>query len=349
MIATASDLVLVTLAGEGVVLALALIAIFAHIAWRSYDDPRRASRIDAAQRALTRVLGTADGGDADALPALRRLRRGERLELLAGYAAVAGGSGRTALATLAERSGITAEAAGQVRSRRWGARLAGARALTATGGGADVMPALLDDPHPAVRAQAAEWAGTQGGEAAITRLIAHLGDPTAASRFSAQDAVIRLGPRATAVVARELEATQEGPLAISLLEVAGAVGDLTACRAAVRFLHARDARARELACRAAARLADPAALRDLEDALTDEDEGVRAAAASALGAAGHWPAAVKLRRSLRDPAWEVRRSAALALRLLGATGEVLLRQALTDEDRFARDMARRVLELESEA
>ncbi|MCW3016357.1 MAG: rane protein of unknown function, partial [Solirubrobacterales bacterium] len=82
--------------------------------------------------------------------------------------------------------------------------------------------------------------------------------------------------------------------------------------------------------------------------LADADAGVRAAAARSLGAAGHWTAAGKLRRALGDPAWEVRRAAGLALRALGAPGEVLLRQALSDEDRFARDMARLVLELEDQ-
>jgi hypothetical protein len=42
---------------------------------------------------------------------------------------------------------------------------------------------------------------------------------------------------------------------------------------------------------------------------------------------------------------EARRSAAVALRLMGASGRVHLRQALGDEDPFAADMARHVLDL----
>jgi len=48
---------------------------------------------------------------------------------------------------------------------------------------------------------------------------------------------------------------------------------------------------------------------------------------------------------LRDQAWVVRREAALALRAMGAPGTLLLRRALTSDDRFAADMAKQVLGL----
>ena len=48
---------------------------------------------------------------------------------------------------------------------------------------------------------------------------------------------------------------------------------------------------------------------------------------------------------LSDPAWGVRRNAALALRVLGPAGELLLGRALRDDDRFARDIARQTLDL----
>ena len=79
--------------------------------------------------------------------------------------------------------------------------------------------------------------------------------------------------------------------------------------------------------------------------LDDDDARVRTAAAASLGQLGHWPAAVSLKRCLRDPSWDVRRAAALALRGLGPVGEILLRRALRDEDRFARDMAALALDL----
>ena len=64
-----------------------------------------------------------------------------------------------------------------------------------------------------------------------------------------------------------------------------------------------------------------------------------------LGRIGHWPAAPALAKRLQDPAWLVRRNAALALRSLGAPGELLLGRALREDDRFARDIARQTLDL----
>jgi hypothetical protein len=43
--------------------------------------------------------------------------------------------------------------------------------------------------------------------------------------------------------------------------------------------------------------------------------------------------------------WDVRRAAGLALRATGAPGAILLRWAKDDEERFASDMARQVLDL----
>jgi NAD(P)H-dependent flavin oxidoreductase YrpB (nitropropane dioxygenase family) len=48
---------------------------------------------------------------------------------------------------------------------------------------------------------------------------------------------------------------------------------------------------------------------------------------------------------LGDPAWVVRRNAALALRSFGPAGELLLNRALREQDAFARDIARQTLDL----
>jgi hypothetical protein len=47
---------------------------------------------------------------------------------------------------------------------------------------------------------------------------------------------------------------------------------------------------------------------------------------------------------LSDPSWSVRRAAGRALDALGAAGHVVLRSHLFDEDRYARDMARQILD-----
>jgi HEAT repeat protein len=88
-----------------------------------------------------------------------------------------------------------------------------------------------------------------------------------------------------------------------------------------------------------------AAVETLVRLLHDPAAEVRASAAHALGKLEHWPAAASLAALLRDPAWDVRRAAALALRAMGAPGLLLLRRSTSDEDRFARDIARQALEL----
>ena len=48
---------------------------------------------------------------------------------------------------------------------------------------------------------------------------------------------------------------------------------------------------------------------------------------------------------LRDRAWIARREAGLALARLGAPGALCLRRARSESDRFAADMAHRVLDI----
>jgi HEAT repeat protein len=84
-----------------------------------------------------------------------------------------------------------------------------------------------------------------------------------------------------------------------------------------------------------------AVTRRLEDAVA----AVRTAAARALGFMKHWPAAPAIAGLLRDRSWEVRHAAGLALRDLGSPGLLLLRRSREDDNLFAADMARQVLDL----
>jgi HEAT repeat protein len=87
----------------------------------------------------------------------------------------------------------------------------------------------------------------------------------------------------------------------------------------------------------------------LNELLRHPEAAVRAAAARAFGKLGEWPSAPALARALRDSDWDVRLAAGLGLRSLGSPGILLLRRSLTDEDKFAREMARQVLEIPASA
>ncbi|MHB1885974.1 MAG: HEAT repeat domain-containing protein [Acidimicrobiales bacterium] len=60
--------------------------------------------------------------------------------------------------------------------------------------------------------------------------------------------------------------------------------------------------------------------------LHDASELVRVAAARGLGVVSSWALAPNLARQLSDPAWDVRREAALAFRRLGPAGHLYLRR-----------------------
>ena len=76
---------------------------------------------------------------------------------------------------------------------------------------------------------------------------------------------------------------------------------------------------------------------------------VRAQAAAALGEIGAREALERLDRSLTDSSWWVRLRTALALRRLGRAGVAVLEARRLEDDRYAYEMARYVLELDAAA
>ena len=76
---------------------------------------------------------------------------------------------------------------------------------------------------------------------------------------------------------------------------------------------------------------------------------VRAQAATALGVIGAREAARPLFRVLGDPSWWVRLRAGMAMRLIGEPGIQMLEGLRQQDDRYAADMARYVLDLDGGA
>jgi HEAT repeat protein len=338
---SAQDVLRGALLVEGAVLLVALALVLGHVAWRAVADPRRRRRVGRARQAFAEAL--ADGASPPAVAgALRGLRSGETLAVIAAYAPTLVGAGREALARTATDAGLTRTAERLAGSRRWPRRLRAAQVLATVGGGAPAMERLLEDPRPEVRAQAAGWAAREPDPGTARRLVGLLDDPALVSRFSVQDALLRQGRVALQPLAEAL-AVAEGPSAARLLTVCVASGDSRFGPDAVRLLTDAHPPTRALAVELAGRTTGAEAMDRIEALLDDEDAGVRAAAATALGVAHHWPSGARLRTALRDPSWDVRRAAGLALEALGPVGVLLLRRALQDDDPAARDMARLVL------
>ena len=322
-----------------IVIALALLVLHGLIT--AAFDRLRQRRVGEARDAL---LAAARRGEPDqeAVRALAALPRERALSLLEELAPSLAGPEREALSAIARDTGLIAHAEGECASRRWRRRLHAVRVLALLGGGERVVPALLADPRPEVRAQAAEWAADHPDPATSLRLVTMLEDPARFVRFTAMDSLIRLGAAAVESVAAAV-AAEGGPVAA--LEAATRLGDPRFAEPATQRLDDPDPEVRAWAVRVLGGLGGDAHAAAVTERLADPAPEVRAAAAVALGRLGHWPSSTAVAALLTDGDWTVRRNAALALRTLGPTGELLLQRALRDEDAFARDMAQQTLDL----
>lgn len=331
---------LVVIGGAALV---ALLAIFGHGASMFWRERRNAPRLERGRIALS-TIGVRARVDNAGVALLRALPRRLQIRLFAELAPSLGGGQRRHLSALAAEVGLTAAAEEMCGSRQWWRRLRGVRLLTALGGGHSVVPPLFTDPHPAVRAEAAEWAGQHPTPDVVAQLVALLARPGTVGSWVVRDSLLRIGPAAVDPLASYLE-RYGGRLAVPALEVAAGLADARFAEAARRLCGDEYPPTRARAATLAGAIGGAELVEELEALLADPEPVVRAAAAAAVGRLGHWPAAPRLARMLRDPAWRVRSQSALAMRRLGSPGVLLLRRALDDQDRFAADIARQVLDM----
>jgi hypothetical protein len=328
---------------EAALVMVTLLVLFGHAGWVARRHRRQHTRLTRAAGALAVALD-GDVPERGELDQLAGLPRAAQIGLFAAVGQSLGGVQKQRLADVAATIGLLDGAERWCRSRRWGRRLRGARLLTLLGGGEALVEGLLDDPRPEVRAQAAQWAAEHPEPARVARLLAMLNDAEPLCHFTVKDSLARMGGACADPLLVYIVAAGGAP-APAALEVAVGVADARFLAPALDLCLAGDPRTRALAAKLVAAVGGTEATGRLGELLTDSHPEVRAAAAKALGRLAHWPATAALATCLRDPSWEVRRAAAIALRAMGAVGILLLRRALADPDRFARDMARQVLEL----
>jgi HEAT repeat protein len=297
-------------------------------------------------RARQTIAAAAEGRALDpaAVADLARLPRAAQIFAFGQLGDTLVGAQKKGLCRIADQAGLIEKAEEWCTARRWGQRLRGARLLTLLEGGDDVVPLLLDDPRPEVRAQAAQWAGAHPGPGSIERLLTMLGDRETLCRFTVKDALLRVGRPAIEPLLRHLTEVDGDPAA-EVLELAAGIADPRFLRPALTHCRSSHLQTRAKAAALAGAIGGSEATAVLTELLGDEAPEVRASSAKALGRLRHWPAAGALAGCLRDPDWNVRLAAALSLRGLGAAGVLVLRKAMTDRDAFARDMACQVLEL----
>ena len=175
-----------------------------------------------------------------------------------------------------------------------------------------------------------------------------LGEREPASRFSAQDALVRIRTPAVEPLIAWIEGGDDRSLPWAL-DVAARLGDPRLLPPALALTDHESPSVRALAARVLGAVGGAAAVERLMRMLEEEDEEPMVAAVWALGTLRHWPATAAVAKLLAHPAWSVRQQAAVTLRALGAPGTLFLRRAMSDPDPLVADIARHVLDLPDSA
>lgn len=336
-------LVRMVLFAETLALLLGVLVLLAHAGWWWFYDRWSAGRLDGVRVALRASLADGDRTKGFAR-GFTRLPMRLQIYLLGELAPHLSGVEQQALRRLARRAGLLAKAERMCRSPFWSRRLFGAKICVLVGHATPIRTVLLADRHPAVRAQAVEWAVHRPDPSVIDVLLQMLGDRDGRCRFAAQDTLVRIGHPAIAPLIGYLR-TADHAGRLGALEVALTMADARFIEPATVLV---DAAAPEVRARAVALLGALGSERGLSritQALADEDPAVRIAALRALSGLVHWPAAAAVAALLHDGAWDVRRQAALTLRAFGPPGLLFLRRLRDSPDHVAAAVARYALDL----
>lgn len=328
---------------EIALLVLAVVIYFSHGVWLFLNQRRLRRSTETARESLVRLVtrGTIVVED---IALLRGLRHDVQENVFLELSRSLTGAGKERLRFVAQEVSLLTRARKLCEHRSWTRRLRGTRVLSRMDVADPLVAKLLADPHPAVRAQAAEWAAAQPSLPIISTMLTMLADPATQARFAVQDALLRMGGIVAEPLAAFLE-THSGLPAEAGLRVAEALASTSFLPAALRLSGSDDPGARIAATNLLGAIGDAPSAERLRELLKDSDSRVRSAAARGLGRMQHWQAASQLAEGLRDAAWHVRRDAGLALRSIGAPGALFLRRALKGDDAFAADMAQLVLDL----
>ena len=334
------------LVGEGGIVTAAIAFYLLHGVWLRRRSLEEQTLRTAGRASLARLLAPTGAVSPHDVASLRSLPMRIQIPLFNELSKNVAGAQKSTLRELARSLGLVTQALRECTSRRWPRRLRGARFLAQLGEPDALVLSLLRDRHSAVRAQAAEWAGTDPTPEVVTAMLELLADPATLSRFAVQDALLRMG-EAMMVPLAEYLVVREGPAALAGLRVAAATGDGRFHAIALHYSHdtAPDGDAAASSAELLAAIGGAEAASRLLAMTAFDSERAQIAAIRALGRMRHWPAASRLAAMLEHPRWKVRHASALALRTIGAPGLLLLRRARAGESIAAAEIARLVLDL----
>jgi HEAT repeats len=311
---------------EAVVLILAVVLVCGHALWLWHEQKWSWPQLIRGWAILAATLDGPVPPPAD-LKWLGSLPVRLQIRLFTSIMVSLTGLGRERITRVARIIGLLSRVETLCGSPLWWRRLQGGRLFTLFGGGWEYMPTLLRDPHPLVRAQAAEWAVEHPRPGIINSLLILLDDGHALCRVKAQDSLLRMGSVVKEPLHRYLSSHPNSGVEAAL-RVAVGLADQRFLPVAIHLCRDASPGVRILATELMGAVGGREAVDTLIRLLNDADPEVRAAAARALGKLGHWPAATTLAALLQDRRFEVRWEAGLALRALGAPGILWLRRAL---------------------
>ena len=346
---TSRDFLLVVAAAQGV-LFVALVILIVLNRWirlrrRAKVHPRRLE-LDAVMQRW--ALGQAAANEV--LRALARLPMPLAIEALVNWSARVASGPWQELSRALENQWWARVVRTNDRSARWWKRLECARFLSVAATPHDVgrVLRLLRDPHPAVQLAAATTLERLGSAVLVTAALEQLPflGPTVQSYYAS---VLRRARPAVLRHLQQLFRRLDDPRLPRLVEFAGRLQE-PALREPFTTLGTHpDPEVRTQVARALGRFPHPESVAALGYLVEDEAWPVRAQAARSLGMIADPTTLPRLRAALGDPEWWVRLRAGLTLMRFGGAGQNALLEAEVGADALARDMARLVLGLSTQA
>lgn len=321
----------------GGLLTVSLVATIGFAVYHARHDATRTRQLSLARRAL--VIASAEAGPTE-LQEVEELPFGIRVQSLIYLARAVTGPELRRVRAIAEQLGVVQAAQRMVTSRRWWKRLYGARILTMLGPESVQLMRLFHDSHPLVRAQAAEWVTTRYDAERIRELVNMVYDEVAFCRFSATDALLRIGTPAVPALLERLEQVDD-ITASPLLEITAGIGNPAVLGVGLRFTQSNEPQVRAGAARVLGTIGGAKSIAALTRLLSDDNSRVRAVATTELGRLEAWKEAPRIAEVMQhDEEWSVRRAAAHALRATGAPGELLLRKFERSSNQVLAALAR---------
>jgi HEAT repeat protein len=254
---------------------------------------------------------------------------------------------REALSTMLQQEPWVRQAVDGARSLLWWKRLAAARTLSllATERDRSTILLLLSDSHPAVQSAATACLNRYADEELLIRVIDGLSSASSAVR-AYQLGVLRTYASIAAPILLDRIRPDAPPHRLYAYIHAAAELKDPECMARVADLSTHPHPEVRVAVARVLRGKPGDAIHvKLLSMLRDPDWRVRAQAARGLSGVDDQRTVQELGRALTDSNWWVRFRAGLALAAMRPLGRVALAEALTNTDRYARDMAALVIGL----